>query len=59
MGPEEFRRRRAAAVRVKRYLFARRWMSVQDLEALQRDLEQVVADVAGEIGRRRSAAPTS
>ena len=53
MGPEEFRRRRAAAVRVKRYLFARRWMSVQDLEALQRDLEQVVADVAGEIGRRR------
>jgi hypothetical protein len=33
-------------------------MSVEELEELQRDLEQVVADVAGEIGRRRSAAPT-
>jgi hypothetical protein len=58
MRPDEFRHRRAAAVRLKRYLFARRWMSVEELEELQRDLEQVVADVAGEIGRRRSAAPT-
>jgi hypothetical protein len=59
MHPDEFRRRRAAAHRLRRYLFGRRWMSVPELEELQRDLEQAVADVAAEIARRRGAtAPT-
>jgi hypothetical protein len=59
MRPEEFRRRRAAAHRLRHYFFGRRWMSVDELEELQRDLEQAVADVAAEIARRRRAtAPT-
>jgi hypothetical protein len=59
MRPEEFRRRHAAAHRLRHYLFGRRWMPLHELEELQRDLEQAVADVAAEIARRRRAtAPT-
>jgi hypothetical protein len=56
MTPDEFRRRRAAAHRMRHYLIGRRWMSLPDLEELQRDLEQAVADVAAEIARRRASA---
>ncbi len=59
MSPDEFHRRRAAAHRMRHFLIGRRWMSLHDLEELQHDLEQAVADVAAEIARRGASAPVA